>query len=179
MELDDGEKLVLNTTDGNVRIAVRDWVNVESGNVTVVGNGTVHLVVQSRDETTVSPTGLGSKDVNLHVGKGSAVHVPDEDANRFTVFGPRNFSATAAGSSGNNATFDGVVFAPAGTSGSGYVYVKQADVYGLVMTGNLTVGQYGAIHYDRGLKDSLTGGSSLSELEYLHVAVHRANVTSA
>lgn len=175
----DGETLLVNTTEGNVRIAVRDWVKLESGNLTVVGNGTVHLVVQSRNKTTVKPTGLGSKDVNFHVGKKSDVHVPDEDADRLVVFGPRNFSATVAGSNSHKASFVGVIFAPAGADGPGYVYVKQGDVYGLVMTGNLTVGQYGAIHYDRGLNDTLTSESPLSGLEYLHVVVHRVNVTSA
>ncbi|AFK21392.1 hypothetical protein E6P09_16560 (plasmid) [Haloferax mediterranei ATCC 33500] len=178
MNLDD-ETLILNTTEGDVRIVVRDWAKLESGNLTVVGNGTVHLVVQSQNETTVNPTGLGSRDVNLHVGKKSDVHVPGEDANRLVLFAPRDFRATVAGSNSHRASFDGVIFAPAGSDGPGYVYVKQAHVYGLVMTGNLTAGQYGAIHYDRGLEDTLTGGSPLSELEYLHVAVHRTHIRSA
>ncbi|MDS0300168.1 hypothetical protein NDI76_15585 [Halogeometricum sp. S1BR25-6] len=179
LNLEGGETLVLNTTDGNVRVAVRDWVNLDAGNVHVVGDGTAHIVVASEATTRAQVTGEGSKDVHFHVGKSSSVHVPGEKADRLVVFGPSHFSATVAGSNGNPASFDGVIFAPAGETGSGYLYVKQGDVYGLVMTGNLTAGQNGAVHYDRGLDNTLTDDSTLSELEYLHVSVHRVLVKSA
>ncbi|ELZ31417.1 hypothetical protein C474_08957 [Halogeometricum pallidum JCM 14848] len=179
LNLEGDETLVLNTTDGNVRVAVRDWVNLDSGNIRVVGDGTAHVVVASEATTRAQVTGEGSKDVHFHVGKSSSVHIPGEKANRLVVFGPRHFSATVTGSNANPASFDGVIFAPAGETGTGYLYVKQGDVYGLVMTGNLTAGQYGAVHYDRGLDNTLTDDSTLSELEYLHVSVHRLLVKSA
>lgn len=177
-----GDSLVVNTTDGDVQIVVRDYVKLTSGgNITVEGDGTATVVVASENDTEVSPTGLGKKSVNLHVGKGSAVHVPDEVSTQFHVYGPRNFNATIAGSSGanNEAVLDGIIYAPAGTTGSGYVYIKQADLYGLAVTGNLTVGQYGAAHYDYyGLEGSTSIRSPYSELNTLHVTVHHATVVS-
>jgi len=172
--------LTLNATEGDITLAVRDYVKLtKGGNVSVAGNGTVRIVAVGANETTVSPTGLGNKDVNLHVGKGSAVHVPGENASQVRVYGPRNFSATVAGSNSKSATFDGLIFAPGGDSGSGYVYVKQGDLYGLTVTGNLSVGQYGSAHYDYGLRGSSRIQSPISALESLQVTVHRIRVEQA
>ncbi|WP_227015600.1 hypothetical protein [Haloarcula sp. JP-L23] len=175
----DGESMTLNTTDGDVTVVVRDYVKLEQGgNITVEGDGIARFVVAGENDTTVSPTGLGSKSVNFHVGKKSAVHVPGEDSRSFRVYGTRDFNATIAGSNSKKATFDGLVYAPAGTNGSGYVYIKQGDLYGLAVTGNLTVGQYGAAHYDYGLKGKTRIRSPFSELEQLYVTVHRVQVES-
>lgn len=175
----DGESMTLNTTDGDVTVVVRDYVKLErGGNLTVEGDGIARLVVAGENDTTVSPTGLGSKAVNFHVGKGSAVHVPGEDSRHLRVYGNRSFNATIAGSNSNRASFDGLVYAPAGTDGSGYVYIKQGDLYGLAVTGNLTVGQYGAAHYDYGLKGKTRIRSPFSELEQLYVTVHRVRIES-
>lgn len=180
-----GAELVVNTTDGDVVLGVRDWVRVvrqggTDGRIRVVGDGNVTVVVAGRSEVGVSITGLGNRDVNFHVGKGSAVHVPDERARQFRVFAKRDFRATVAGSNGANAEFDGVLYAPAGQLGPGWTYVKQADVYGAVVTGNLSVGQYGAIHFDRSLTSlPLPLSPRITRLEYLHVAVHPVNVSGA
>jgi hypothetical protein len=176
------QTLVLNTTEGNIRIAVRDWIHLRNTDLTVAGNGSVQIAVESQTTFTTPVTGTGSSQVHMHVGQDANVSTPGQRADRLVLFGPSDFSATIAGSNAgggaNNGKFTGVVFAPAGTSGSGSVFVKQADVYGLVMTGNLTAGQNGAVHYDRGIQNSLTDGSPLSELDYLHAAVHRVRVTS-
>lgn len=173
----DGEKLTLDTTDGDVTVIVRDYVKLtQGGNITVVGDGTATFVVAGENDTVVSPTGLGSKQINFHVGKGSDVHVPGEVSSQFRLYGTEEFNATIAGSNSNKANFDGIIYAPAGTTGSGYVYVKQGNLYGLAVTGNLTIGQYGAAHYDYGLSGSTEIRSPFSEIEQLHVTVHHARV---
>lgn len=175
----DSGSLTLNTTGGDVVLAVRDYVKLTNdGTVSVVGNGTVHVVVQSRADTVVSPTGLGSRAVNLHVGKGAAVDVPGEVSRQVRVYGTRTFNMTVAGSNGagNGASFDGIVYAPAGETGTGYVYVKQADLYGLVVTGDLTLGQYGAVHYDYGLRGRAEIRPPYSELDRVYVTVHRVRI---
>lgn len=174
----DSETLVLNTTEGNVRIAVRDWVELDNANITVTGDGSVQVAVLSQATSSATPNGDGNLDPHFFVGPGSSVFVPDDRSGQFVVFGPSQFVAAITGNNGNNANFIGVVFAPAGTTGSGLVYVMHSDVYGLVMTGNLTANNGGIIHYDRGIQNSLTDGAPLSELDYLHVAVHRVRVTS-
>lgn len=168
-----GKELVLNTTDGDIEIAVQDWLRVveetgSDGQIRVVGDGDVRLFVSGEESVTVSPTGLGSRSVNMHVGKGSTVRVPNHDASQFVVYAPSSFNATITGSQGKQSVFDGVVYAPAGRDGVGWVYVKQADVYGAVVTGDLTVGQYGAIHFDRGIVTE-DGRAGPSEIDFLHV----------
>lgn len=168
-------ELVLNTTDGNITIAVRDWALIgeknDVGNLTVKGDGRVRFIVAGQDEVSVSPTGLGSRNVNFHVGKGSTVHVAGDESQRFQLLAPKDFNATVAGDNSKSAAFTGVIYAPTGRFGSGYVYIKQGDVYGAVVTGNLTLGQYGAVHFDYVLRDArLPLSPTVSRLDYLHVS---------
>jgi len=185
-----GGTLVLNTTGGNVSLAVRDWIRVTKsggvgGNVTVKGNGTVKVYLTSQTETRVSFTGSGNaptRDLNLFVGKGSTVYVPGDVAPRFRVFAPQDTDTAIAGSSGgdNNATFHGLVYAPDGLTLSGSVFVKQSEVFGGVVAGKVILGQYGQVHFDESLKTiPLPRASRISRLEYMHVTVHRMNVTRA
>ncbi|MFC7019034.1 MULTISPECIES: DUF7289 family protein [Haloarcula] len=179
IELDDDEELVLDTTSGDVAIVVRDYVKLtKGGNITVEGDGNVQIIVESESTTTVSPTGLGNQDVNFHVGKNAAVHVPGEKSSQLSVFAPREFTMTIAGSNNNRASFDGLVYAPAGDTGSGFLYIKQGDLYGLAVTGNLTVGQYGAAHYDYGLQNTDGIDSPFSTLKALYVTEHQIRVES-
>lgn len=180
-----GETLVLNTSDGDVTLAVRDWIHLEKdsgddGNISVTGDGQVRVFVASREEITSPATGGGTRNVNLHLGKGTTVTVPDQRSNRLWVFGPRDFRANVAGdnSQNNKPTFDGVLYAPAGDDGSGYVYVMQGRVFGAVVTGELTLGQNGLVHYDRGLPRTTVYRPPSRGIEYLHAGVYRVNATS-
>lgn len=178
----EGEELVLNTTDGDVMVGVRDWVKVgtrrASANLTVEGNGTVRIFVLGEHETRSRATGH-PMDVNLHVAKNSNVDVPGQHSPQLRVYGPQHLVATIGGSKGKgkNASFDGVIYAPAGRTGPGKVLVMQADVYGEILTGNLTLGQYGAVHYDHALRSvPLPRSPTVARLEYMHVVVHRVRV---
>jgi hypothetical protein len=177
----DGKTLVVNATTGTVTIAVQDWMAVRrqgpsDGNLTVKGDGRVQIIVRGADERSVSATGLGSADADVFVGKSSRVHVPGQTSRQLQILGPKD---TVAIVSGPGATFDGIIYAPAGPTGSGYTYLKQSNLYGAVITGELTLGQYGNVHFDRSLEDEpLPLSTEVSRLEYLHVATHRVNVTS-
>lgn len=178
----EGGDLELDTSDGNVTLAVRDWMTVtkkggDGGNITVDGSGVVKVYLTSRQETSVSITGRGNTDVNFFVGKGSSVHIPDDVASRFRAFAPQETRTAIAGSSGNNATFHGIVYAPDGLQLSGRAYAKQANVYGGLVAGQIALGQYGQVHYDRDLSDlGLPQATPVSRLSYLHVTVHRVRL---
>ena len=181
----DGGDLTLDTTGGDITLAVEDWISVaksgnDGGNITVEGNGTVEVYLTSRDERTVQFTGQGNTDTNLFVGKDSAVYVPDQRATRFRVFAPQVTRAAVAGDSGKNATFTGLVYAPDGLTRDGWIYTKQADVYGGLVGGRITLGQNGQVHYDQRLdRLALPRATRISNLEYMHVAVHRLVVAPA
>ncbi|WP_135534627.1 DUF7289 family protein [Halostella pelagica] len=181
----DNEELVLDTTDGDIVVGVRDYVRLggaQGSNITVRGNNSVRLYVASERDVTVSPTGLGQRQVNVHVGKKSHVTVPGDRSSQFWTFGTEDFNATIAGggSSTTRATFTGVMYAPT-RNGSGYSYVKQADVYGAVVSGTTTLGTKGAVHYDQAL--AATTDSGLADdapwVTYLHVDRNSVTVTDA
>lgn len=179
-----GGTLVLDTTDGNITLGIEDFLSVSrsggiGGNVTVVGDGVVNVYLTCRQETQVSITGKGKTDVNLFVGKDSAISVPGNVAPRFRVFAPQTTRAAIAGSQGANATFHGIVYAPDGLSRSGYIYAKQAKIFGGLVGGQITLGQYGQVHYDMNLNDLvLPRASRISHLEFMHVTVHRIHLSS-
>jgi hypothetical protein len=167
-----GEQLVLDTSDGDVEVAVREWVRVvgngpDDGQIRVVGDGRARLYVAGERRVSVSPTGLGSRSVATYVGKGSSVDVPGRRSTALTLFAPGSFRGAVAGSMGQPTRFEGVINAPAGPDGDGWVYVKQADVYGAVVAGEITLGQFGAVHYDRAVERTVSSGDD--EIEFLHV----------
>lgn len=178
----EGENLTLNTTDGDIYIGVRDWMSLEKAgsdgaNIDVEGNGTVRIFLLNEDTKKVSVTGEGKQEVNLNVGDKSAVSVPGDRSPQFRLYATQELDATIAGSSSNPANFTGVVYAPAGVTGPSRVYTKQSHIHGQILTGNLTLGQYGAVHYDLALEGTpLPRSPTLDRLEYMHVAIHRAEV---
>jgi hypothetical protein len=180
----DGGTLVLDTSDGNITMAVEDWMAVtksgsDAGNLTIKGDGIVKVYLTNRAENAVSITGRGNTDVNFFVGKDSTVHIPGDISSRFRVFASQDIRAAIAGDSGKNATFHGLIYAPDGLRQNGWVYTKQANVYGGLVSGEITLGQYGQIHYDKGLEDLLLPRASrISRLEFMHVSINRINVTS-
>jgi hypothetical protein len=177
----EGGDLTLNTSGGDILLAVRDCIllNDQSNKVAtldVQGDGAVTVVVAGENDCTVNAQ--GERDVNLHVGKKGSVEVPGEDSTRFRVYGTRGFNATIKGSQGHQTAFTGLVYAPAGKDGDGYTFIQHADLYGAVVSGSVVVDQDGAVHYDEALSGMPVPRSpTLSRLEYMHVSTHRVNVT--
>jgi hypothetical protein len=68
-------------------------------------------------------------------------------------------------------------------SGPGNVYIKHGDVYGAIVSGTLTLGQNGAVHFDYALQNSrFPLAPTISRLEYLYVSnrsIHVANSASS
>ena len=187
----EGEKLVLDTSDGDITIAVQEWVKVVSqgnqdGVIEVKGDGNVEVYVEGDDEVEISPVRHGPEEVNLFVGQDSRVFVPDQRSTQLTVFAQQDFYANLAGSGGtepgddDRTRFEGTIYAPAGDVGSGEVYIMHASLYGAVVTGDLTLGNRGAVHFDHALRDEyLPLSPTVSRLEYLYVTVHEIEVSGA
>lgn len=186
-----GERLVLNTSGGNITIAVRDYIQLDRGgpgnpgsNITVTGDGVVRIYVANRDKLLVEKGGDNNLDrdrsLNLYVSQESTTAIQGNVAPQLRIFGPRGFTMAMAGSDSKVTYFNGYVYAPAGYAGDGYTYLKHAEVYGGIITGNLTVGQGAAIHYDEALsRRTIPNAPGLSRIEYLHATVARVNVSSS
>lgn len=180
LTLGPGDSLTLDTSDGNLTIAVRDYVHVEgkgqkasqTATVDVVGNGTVEVVVAGEGR---------SPDAGKHfvMGKNSQIDVPEENSRQFRIYGTKSFDGQiSSDNSPSKLRFEGVVYAPAGLYGTGSLYIQQAEFYGGMVAGSLTIKQYAEIHYDESLADAqFPRAPTVSRIEYLHVTVHRINVT--
>lgn len=183
MHIDRNNELVLDTSDGDIHIGVRDWIGIEQrGGVTVQGDGTVYVYVEGREQVfNDGITGAGdhvpSTEWNLYVDKGAEVTTPNDNASQFRIYGTETFSGGVGGPQGTTVT--GVIYAPTGQYGPGFFYIMQAHLYGAVVTGDLTINQYGEIHYDLALADrEFPVAPTVSRLEYLYVSDHGLAVAS-
>lgn len=174
------ETLVLNATDGNITIGVETWVklhgNKESGNIEIKGDGEVRLFVKSEEKTTVNVPGEGEDELHFFVerdGSVKTVNSPRQRSTQFLVFGPSEFEGSIAGSSSKNPNVTSVIIAPAGPQGTGNFQLKHSELYGAIMTGNLTLDNKGKIHFDRAIAGTeIPLAPTVPRLEYLYVTEH-------
>ncbi|NHN43571.1 hypothetical protein G9C85_18285 [Halorubellus sp. JP-L1] len=146
-----GKTLELDTTDGDVVLAVEDDVSIESdATVTVTGDGRVQTFV-------ADSTGA---DDQLTVGEGATVEVVDGGvrtyrSNGFVIACKAGCSATFADApSSNPTTFTGVLYGPGDESDDGTVSLgKRVDVWGALVAGSVTFEQQAEFHFDRSLQN--------------------------
>lgn len=172
--LKSGDTLDIDTTDGDVTIAVEETVSIvgkgtqasKEARINVIGNGTVTIFV------------LGDDSVDLEVGKNAKVDVPEQRSTQFRVYGTQGLDAElTSDKSPGKILFEGVIYAPAGYAGTGSITIGQAKYFGAVVTGHLTVKQGAEIHYDKGLADErFPRAPTVSRIEFMHVAVHNITV---
>lgn len=166
------ETLTLNTTDGDIYIAVDENVVLGPGaNVNVTGDGTVSVYV----------LGSAGSANQLYMGEHSNVTNAGDDAPQFRLFGQSNFTATIGGGSGGNlAQYVGVIYAPPGTAGTGSVTLDSGVVYGGILTGTTTIanGNGGSIHYDEALRTQrvLEQSESIVRVTYIHASTNEIRV---
>jgi len=166
------ETVTLNTTDGDIYLAVEENVEVDdNAAIEVVGDGTVSVYV------------LGSTgDPNqLYMDESSRITNAGDDAPQFRLFGQSNFTATIGGGSGGSlAKYVGVIYAPPGTAGTGSVTLDSGVVYGGLLTGTTEIasGNGGSIHYDEALRTQrvLEQSDSIVRVTYIHASTNEIQV---
>jgi hypothetical protein len=166
----DQQKLVLNTTGGDIRIALDNdrAVKFQKANVTVKGDGRVSVFATKRVEITKKrSTSPGS------------VWNRGWDSYQFWLYCDVGCHVDLT----NGAVFNGVVYAPPGPGGSGGdLEIRQgAKVFGAVVSGggtNAELGQNSEIYFDQSLKSTRVFTSpTVPSISYLHISVNRLNVT--
>ena len=187
IQMTSGKKLILDTSGGDINLAVRDFIELRSGGeVEVVGDGRVNVWITGQTEAPVSPSSpVGTSppsDVALAVGPGGVVDVGTvQDASQFFVYGREDFEAVVTGTisgSGGNPVFEGVLYAPTTSGGGGEVFTMQGEIYGAVVSGTLEVGQWGQVHYDESLAsvDTIPDNANAIKITYLHVTVNKVEM---
>lgn len=163
--VENGETLVLDTTDGNVNIGVDDGNEVQIyGNVTVVGDGRVSVYATDRID-------ISDRD--------SLVWNRGWDANQFWLYCDAGCEIDV-----RRGTYNGVIYAPPEAGGSsGDIEIRnQAQVYGAIIAGGEStaeLGQQSEIYFDESLESSTVfERATVPSISYLHVSVNRVNVTS-
>ena len=172
-----GETLYLDTTDGDITIAVEQWVKLDHSEIIVQGDGDIRLFVASKEKTSVDTIpkapAEGFSEAHFVVEK-SGINGVDKDSTRFQVFGPDNFVGAIGG---GDTEVTATVIAPAGRFGPGKFFVKQGEMFGAIATGELTLGQYGKVHFDRTLIDEkIPLAPNVPRIEYLYLTENEIEV---
>ena len=171
------EDLILDTSGGDISLAIKNYVALENGaNISVIGDGVARIFVLG-DSKTNSGCYSGFDGCGLTLGKAD-VHVPGDNSTQLRVYGDQNFNATFEGAGANKARFVGVVFAPAGENGNGGVYLQHSAVYGGIVTGSAIVDNKGQVHYDTALRNKVLSGQGgqVVRITYLHVSYTNVSV---
>ena len=157
VDMGDGEELKVDTAGASkVEVAVGQSVSLDGTNISVEGDGVVRFYVTS--------------DVDLD---GANVSVPGDRSRQLWLYGTRNSAVDISGGS----RFVGVLYVT-GDGGNNDFSIKESDVYGGVVAGEMDVGNGGTIHYDQALavERVVPAGADVPRITYLHVSVTEIEV---
>lgn len=165
------EELELNTTGGNIDIAVREYIRlVDGATINVTGNNQVNVFLAGYTQSG-----------HLLLGNDAAITNPDHNGTQFKINGKSNFTAQIGqGGAGSLAKFVGVIYAPPGNHGDGQVVLNGGEIMGGLVTGTTVIpdGGTGSIHYDEALEhqDAVSPGAKVIKLTYLHTSVNEIRI---
>jgi flagellin-like protein len=171
-----GDTINLNTSSGNVLLAIEDYIEVGDGReIKVSGGGQVEIYVNGTDRVS-SPSGTpGSGDDNILTLDNGTVNVAHDNATELVVLGKPNANVTM-----KSGEFTGVIYAPPGPSGTGTgkLYLDHSSVFGAAIIGSAELSTGSSVHYD----EALSGGMPLSNdfsvvrITFLHVTQNEITV---
>jgi len=173
LEINNNDKIELDTSSGNIDIAVSDNIKLNEGaTLEVTGDGFVRIFV---DGDSFAGTN------HLKMENDASILTPEDNATQLRVYGKRDFTATlGGGGAGSLARFVGVLYAPPGANGNGEIEINGAEVLGGILTGTTTIpnGGTGSIHYDEALRNKriIPPDANQVKVTFLHVTVNEITV---
>lgn len=179
LDLSTGNDLELDTSGGDIVIYVEEWVDVAAQKIEVTGSNPNSVKIYVKGTDTISGT------YHFNIQKGGKVSVPDDRAPKLRVVGKSsfkvgfgNYGPSRGSGGGANAVFQGVIYAPIGSSGTGKVDMKQTIVYGGIVTGDTLLDTKSSIHYDSALSTTqvISPNAKIAKITYLHVSVNEVEV---
>ncbi|WP_435066294.1 DUF7289 family protein [Halobaculum sp. EA56] len=158
IDMGDDEELVVDTGSGSeVQIAVGDDVSLDGTKIRVEGDGVVRFFV--------------ADDVTLD---GANVSVPGDRSGQLWMYGTEASDVTISGGS----RFVGVLYVT-GDGDDNEFSIKQSDVYGGVVAGEMDVQNGGTVHYDMSLstEQTIPVDADVPRITYLHVSITEIEVS--
>lgn len=182
--LEDGETLILNATGGDITILVENYVVLDEGNIEVTGgddDGTVRLIVASEESSGITIQGTGGEPADhFYVQGNSRIAVENDSSPRFQVLGPAQFTGGIRASGSNDAQVTGTIIAPTQGEGSGQFIVRDAELFGSVVTGDFSAENNAEVHFDHAIiNEEIPFGEGVSLLEYLYVTEHPIEISES
>jgi hypothetical protein len=176
IELDDSKTLTLNTSAGDIELAVGGNVHLDDADIIVEGDGTVRTFAD------VGKNGNGDVDFD----NGATVQTQELTGNnqqyesdRFWLFSPPGIDADIQS---QNTEITGVVYAPDESGAGGAVDITGATVNGAIIAQVTSAdegNQKARIHYDEALSDTeatASGSADPPEVTYMQVTVNDIEV---
>ena len=172
IDLDAGEELVFDTSDGDIEVVVNDSVDLDAG-----GGGDDGATIRVTDEThRVNVYVDGESGDNLNLKGGTNVSVPNDRSTALWFY--MNPDSTV--NFKQDTRFVGVVYGPGpgGRPGATVTMQQNAVVYGALVGEVDSLSQNTTIHYDEALSatDPVDYGRTVPRLTFLYVTVHEVSV---
>ncbi|PSQ16974.1 hypothetical protein BRD00_09340 [Halobacteriales archaeon QS_8_69_26] len=175
LHLSSGEELILDTTGGQIYLAVNGTVRIE--------NSTTRVRVQGPERANVFVNGVSAGgNPEFQIIQGARWLVEDSSGTR-TDAAPQSWvylDSSGDAKLGQGSTFTGVLYGPGTPTDPGVsINVKQyAAVYGAIVGDVDKITQDTRVHYDRDLRrtEPVTTNVAIPRLTFLHVAVHEVEV---
>jgi len=170
IDLDSNDELVLDTSGGDIDLLVDGPVQFERARVDVVGDGTVNVYVDSGDP--------GQDDLLLDR---TEVSVPGDRSPQLWIWMRSDANALIEGGGGTSPEVDGVVYGASGDGASDGTRIRVrtgAEVFGAVVGDVAEISQYAAVHFDRALLRDRDRVAGQPVVEWLHVLLRTAEVST-
>jgi hypothetical protein len=176
LEIDSGEELTLDTSDGDITIAVDEYVDI-AGTLDVDGDNDVRIYVRdmnSNGESVSWGTGGTTRTIGLNVDDGEVL-TEDQNSTQLRFYGNNTFNTSI-----EDSQVTGVIWTPVGSSGTGGFRIRQSDVYGAVVSGDVRIENKGRIHYDEALgeEEIVSSDETVTRITYIHFSTNAINITS-
>jgi len=160
LSMDSSQNLTIDTSGGDVYVAVGESLNLDGhANISVRGGNAARFYI------------LDDFDMQTQ----SQVYVPDDIAPQFWLYGTPE---TDIDIDGAGVRFVGAIYAPTTGDGSGGVSVdSNAEVYGGIVGGEADI-DAGSIHFDEALTgvDPLPTDEMIPRVTHLHLSINRVYV---
>ncbi|MDT3436605.1 hypothetical protein [Haloarcula sp. 1CSR25-25] len=181
IDLDSGETLTIDTSGGNVSVAVRDYISLDEAAIEVDGTHEARFYIKGENAWGIRTIKGDSTLSHVDIAGGSVETVgsgPSENATQVAFYGKSHVNTTLSKDGGNSKVV-GIIYMP--SQGTNRLVMRQSEVYGGVVTGEVDVWQDGAIHYDVSLRNTraVPEEANIIRITYLHISVNRINVTSS